>query len=358
MNETVMGQSVEQTDTPPISDSVLSASAAAEPSRNRGLRLPSLAKYSGIFVLVGFIALFSIWVPDTFLTDVTLQTILSNQAITAIVAFGLLFPLAAGVFDLSIGTMLGLTAVVTAKLTAEQGVGPVEALLIALGLGLLVGAVNGFLVVKIGLNSFIATLAVSSVLTAAILAFTNSNFIDGVPTNYQSIVSHQPLGLPLVAVYAVVLAVVCWYALEHTATGRRLASTGFGAEATRLAGVKTAKLTFVSLIISAVCASFAGALLTAKLGTATPSLGPPYLLPAFAVVFLGSTQVKPGRFNVGGTVVAILLLATGVKGLQLAGAPPWVTDLFYGVVLLVAVSLARLETRVSVGKRAKSRAAA
>jgi ribose transport system permease protein len=330
--------------------------AQRRPAAKPRVSLTVLSKYSGLFVLAGFVILFAVWVPDTFLTTLTLKTIVSNQAVTAIVALGLLFPLAAGVFDLSIGTMLGLSAVVTAKLTADSSITTVEALLIVILLGIAVGTINGILVVNVGINSFIATLAMGSVLTAAIQAFTNNNFIDGVPESYQSLVSHQPLGIPSIVIYASVLAVICWYALEHTSTGRRLQSTGFGSEAARLAGVKTAKLQFGSLIMSAVFASFAGGLLSAKLATATPDLGPPYVLPVFAVVFLGSTQIKPGRFNVGGTIVAILLLATGVKGLQLAGAPPWVTDLFNGVALIIAVSVSLLEKRISVRRRVRRRA--
>jgi ribose transport system permease protein len=336
------------------SSSKPSVSASAAAARRR-LRVPSLTRYSGLFIWAGFILIFALWVPDTFLTTLTWQNIVSEQAVTTIVALGLLFPLAAGAYDLSVGTMLGLSAVVTAKLTAEHGVGTEEALAIALAIGALVGVVNGALIVGIGINSFIATLATSSILTAGIHAFTNDNFIGGVPESYQSLVNHQPLGIPQIALYVVALAFVCWYFLEHTATGRRLAGTGFGSEASKLAGVKTGKLTFGALIVSAVFAALAGALLSAKLATATPDLGPPYVLPVFAAVFLGSTQIKPGRFNVWGTILAILLLATGVKGLQLAGAASWVTDLFNGVALIIAVSLSLVEQRVAVMRRMRER---
>jgi ribose transport system permease protein len=205
--------------------------------------------------------------------------------------------------------------VVTAKLTAEAGTGTAATVGIAIAIGLAVGAVNGVLVAGVGMNSFIATLGASSVLTAAINAFTGGNYIGGVPESYQSLVSHTWFGVPQIAIYVIVLAVGCWIVLEHTATGRRMTGTGFGPAASRLAGVRTNRLVFASLLVSGVLASLAGALLSAKLATASPSLGQAYLLPAFAAAFLGSTQFKPGRFNVLGTIVSILLLATGVKGL-------------------------------------------
>ncbi len=94
-------------------------------------------------------------------------------------------------------------------------------------------------------------------------------------------------------------------------------------------------------------AAFAGMLVTANLGTGDPTIGPAYLLPAFSAAFLGSTQFRGGRFNVWGTIVAVIVLATGVKGLQLAGAPIWIPDLFNGAALLLAVGLAKYETTAS-----------
>jgi len=314
------------------------------------LRPPSMTRYSGVWIWAAFILVFALWVPETFLTSITAQGILSEQSITAIVAIGLLFPLAAGAYDLSVGATLGLTAVATASLTAQHGAGPAEAIVIAILIGAAVGALNGVLVVGIGINSFIATLAMSSVLTAAISAVSNDNYISGVPESFQGLVSGKPLGIPSVAIYLVVIAIVSWYVLEHTAIGRRLTATGFGAEASRLAGVPTGRLTFFALVASGVFAGFAGALLTAKLSSATPELGPPYLLPAFAAAFLGSTQLKPGRFNVWGTLLAIFLLATGVKGLQLVGAESWVTSLFNGLALMVAVGMSVVGKR-RVGRR-------
>lgn len=92
-----------------------------------------------------------------------------------------------------------------------------------------------------------------------------------------------------------------------------------------------------------VIAALAGALLSARINAGDPTMGPSMLLPALTAVFLGSTQFRGGRFNVWGTVVAVYVLAVGVKGLQLMGAPGWINDLFNGVALLLAVGLSRWE---------------
>jgi len=99
----------------------------------------------------------------------------------------------------------------------------------------------------------------------------------------------------------------------------------------------------VALVCCGAIAAFSGLLVSSALGTGDPTIGPAYLLPAFSAAFLGSTQFRGGRFNVWGTVLAVYVLATGVKGLQLAGAPIWIPDLFNGVALLLAVGLAKYQ---------------
>lgn len=305
----------------------------------RQMARQGLGRFTGLLVWGVFILIFAIWVPSTFLTSQTVNSILNQQAVTGVLAIGLVFPLAAGVYDLSIGTTLGLAAVITAKLTST-GMATSEAIAIALAVGVLVGLLNGVMVTVVGIDSFIATLAMSSVLTAAIELFTHDLFISSIPTSYQNLVGGQFIGIPTIALFVLVLAVLCWYLLEHTPPGRRVTAVGFGPEAARLNGVRVDRIKVATLVMSAGFAALAGAILTAQLGTATATEGPPYLLPAFAAAFLGSTQLKPGRFNVWGTILAILLLATGVRGLQLAGGQDWATDLFNGVALFVAVGFA------------------
>jgi ribose transport system permease protein len=209
-----------------------------------------------------------------------------------------------------------------------------------LALGAAVGLINGLLVVKLRIPSVVATLGMSSVLMAADRFITEGQFITPLPADFVALTSGSLVGVPVLFVILVVVALLTWYLLEHTALGRQMTATGAGIDAARLAGTNTDRAIVVGLLVSSVLGSLAGLMLVSTIGSAAPNSGPAYLLPLFASVYLGSTQIKPGRFNVWGTVVALLVLATGVKGLQLAGGQLWVADLFNGVALILAVGVA------------------
>jgi ribose transport system permease protein len=152
-----------------------------------------------------------------------------------------------------------------------------------------------------------------------------------------------------------IVAIAMWFLLEHTATGRRLYATGFNPDAAKLAGVRTERLRFASLLVSGTLAGATGLVLASNIGSGDPSAGTSYLLPAFAAAFLGATQLKHGRFNAFGTLIAVLLLGTGTTGLGLASAPQWASDMFVGVVLIASLALTGLQRRASGGDAGRLR---
>ncbi|MDV7987507.1 MULTISPECIES: ABC transporter permease [unclassified Rhodococcus (in: high G+C Gram-positive bacteria)] len=279
------------------------------------------------------------------MTQGNFRIIAGDQAITAMLAIGLIVPLAAGVFDLSIAGIMGFSvAMVSYQLS--QGVSTPIAVVTTLLCGALIGAVNGFVVVKLKVDSFIATLGMSSILLAGTYWVTDGKQItEGFTDGFLDLGSKPFLGLPLPFFYMIGVAAVMYVVLEKTPLGRYFYATGGNRQAARLAGLRVERIMFGALMTSATIAAFTGVVLAAKLGTAAPDIGPSYLLPAFSAVFLGSTQIRAGRVNVLGTLIAIYLLATGVKGLQLAGAPSFVNDLFNGLALIVAVALAARTAR-------------
>jgi ribose transport system permease protein len=324
------------------------AAARPEPPPARSL-VQDLAfdRIGAVYVWLGIIVLFSLWAPDTFPNLATAKQILNSNAITALAALSITIPLAARVFDLSFAGVMTLTGVAVAHLIAKEGVPVVPAIALALAIGLGVGVVNAVVVVVMRIDSFIGTLATGSLIAALITMVTNEVPVTDAKLGggFASIGQTSIGGVTLGVVYCAVVAVGIWYLLEHTATGRRLYATGFNPDAARLAGVGVDRLRFASLVASGGLAGATGIVLASTLGSGSPSAGSPYLLPAFAAAFLGATQLKQGRFNAGGTIIAVLLLGTGVTGLGLANAPQWAGDMFVGVVLIAALALTGLQRR-------------
>jgi ribose transport system permease protein len=331
-----MASTVEAPDaTPPV---------AAGP-RRRIARALSFRNISAVYVGLAFIVLFTIWVPDLFWTTVTWKTLASEQALVAIVAIGLVVPLAAGAYDLSIGLAVGTGSMMAAWLIGNHEWAIVPAILAAVLSGVAIGLLNGVMVTRFRIDSFIATLAMTSILTAFVTAISKGEQIIGLPPAFSDIAASQLLGLALPVFMMLGIAVVVWYVLDHTPAGRRVYATGGNPEAARLTGVSTRTVVVAALVVGSTIAAFAGVLVSARSAASAPDVGAGYLLAPFAAAFLGSTQIRNGQFNVWGTVLAVYVLAIGVKGLQLAGAPTWLPDLFNGVALAVAVGLARWQRR-------------
>jgi ribose transport system permease protein len=311
------------------------------PGRRRIVGSLGLDRYSGIYVFVAIFVAFSLWVPDTFLQADNFKLIASQQAITAVLALAVIIPMAADVFDLSFAATMGLVTTVVAYLQHSVGLGVWLTVVLGIGLGTVVGAVNGFFVARLGVSSFVTTLAMSSILAAATYWVSNGFPItEGISPSLVAISTKQIYGVSLIFYIMLVIAAVLWVVLEFTPAGRYLFAVGGNAQAARLAGLAVNRIVFLSLVASGTLSGIAGVLLLAQLRLASYDVGPPYLLPAFSAAFLGATQIKAGRVNVLGTLIAVYLLATGVNGLQLAGAPPYINTLFGGAALLLAVTLA------------------
>jgi ribose transport system permease protein len=335
-------------------DATAAAPAGAAARRSAlGVAQTIVAEYGVVLFLLILIVGFSIALPHLFPTGSNAKAILSGNAVPGILALAVLLPLGAGEFDLSVGATLGFTSVLVAWATIH-GVPFGLACLIALGAGALIGAVNAFLVVKIRVSAFIATLGMGTVLAGGNLLLTGGSVLfQGISPQILSMTrTHLLFGLPAMVFYFFGVAVIMWYALEQTSIGRYLQATGLGRGAARLSGVRTDRYLAGAFIVAGLIAAFAGILQTGRTGSASPSAGPEFLLPAYAAAFLGATTIHRGRFNVWGTVTGVLVLAVGVSGLGLLGAPFWVGNVFNGCALIVAVSFA-----VIVGNRGKEEGA-
>jgi ribose transport system permease protein len=286
--------------------------------------------------------------PDVFLTSANFSTIFGSQAVLVVLTLGLLIPLTAGDYDLSIAGVLALSSMLLAVLNAQHGMPLGLAIIIALAAGVGVGAFNGAFVTLFGIDPFIVTLGTGTVLQGLVLWLSDSQTISGISnTLVDAVITTRFLGVSLGFWYGLVLCALIWFVFEYTPLGRRLLFVGRGRRVAALSGFSLKRLRFGALVASGLIAAFAGVLYAGVTGGADPSSGASFLLPAYAAAFLGATAIVPGRFNPWGSVIAVYFLVTGITGLTILGAASWVQDVFYGGALVLAVALSTYSRRRS-----------
>ncbi|EJK78888.1 ABC transporter permease [Rhizobium rhizogenes] len=323
-------------------------SNALEPTRAElagmsfGQKIQRLLPVYGLVILTAFlILLFSILLPQTFPTLLNLRSIISDKTIIAILSLAAMIPMAAGRIDLTIGYGIVLWHVLAISLQTMFGLPWPVAVLIVLALGALTGFLNGLLVEIAKIDSFIATLGTGTVLYAIALWHTGGRQVVGMlPQGFYALNGTMIFGLPITGLYVLVLAFVMWIILEYTPIGRYVYAIGANPKAAALNGIPVRRFVIGAFVTSGTLAAVAGVLLASKLRIGQASVGLEYLLPALVGAFLGSTTIKPGRVNVWGTMIGVIILAVGIAGIQQIGGSFYVEPLFNGVTLLVAIGIA------------------
>lgn len=309
-----------------------------------------LARYGVLVAFAIMIGAFAAARPETFPTVDTFKNILTAAAPQLIVALGLTVVLIMRDFDLSVGSMVGLASGAAISLMVTHGVAWQLALVIALGLGVAAGLVNGWLVAILQGNSFIMTLAMATILTGVEFAFTKQNVVfSGVPLDYVRIAADQTLGISNQVWYALAVALILWVMLDTTETGRFMYAIGGNPEAARLSGIRTRLLRVNGFVIVGFCSALVGILISSYGAAYNPNPGQYLLLPAYAGAFLGAACFRPGEFNIPGTVVGVLFLGTIQTGLTYLNLQTYMINLVQGAILIMAVLLSTLAARTGPG---------
>jgi ribose transport system permease protein len=306
-------------------------------------RLAEFAERFGLLALLVVEIVFFSLNPATsvFSSRINLTNIVGNESLIGVLVIATVIPLVAGQIDLSVGPTAGLGAILCSGLMSRSGWPLILAILGALVVGLFIGVVNGVLVTKFSINSIIATLGTSSIISAAVVAYSGGlSFVSGISTTLTNLGSGTWLGVPKPTYVLVLVAFVVWYVLDKTPVGKNAYAAGSSPRAAQLVGIDVPRLTIACFVTAGGMAGMSGVVLVAVSGTGNPELGPNFTLPAIAAAFLGATTLQPGRYNVWGSVTAVFFLAVSVNGLTLWGAAPWVSDVFNGAALLAGVGLA------------------
>jgi ribose transport system permease protein len=286
---------------------------------------------------------FGLAMPDSFLRWGNFSIMLASYAPALLLALAIIVPLTAGDFDLSVGATLTLSACLIGVLNVWAGWPIAMAITAALCAGVVVGLFHALFILYFRVPSLVVTLGTTSLMSGIVQWMTDSSTIGGIDNALiNAVVGGRLFGVPYAFYYALVAAVVMSYVFDFTPLGRKLLFVGRGREVARLNGIAVDRVRLGALIASGVIAAAAGVLYAGVLGSADPYSGLNYLLPAFAAAFLGATTILPGRFNPWGAMVAVYFLATGITGLTMLGIPLWVTNVFNGAALILAVTISQI----------------
>jgi ribose transport system permease protein len=306
-----------------------------------GLSVHGLLLFGIILALV-----FAILMPQTFAGGQTVRAILGNNSTVAFLALAEMIVIATGNYDLSIAYSLGLMHIVAMAGLVDFGLPWPLVVVITVLAGGLVGFINGLLVEYAKIDSFIATLGVGTMLYGFGTWYTNGTQIVGsVPDAFASLNDGRIAGIPLPALIVALTTIGLWLMLEYLPFGRRLYAIGGNRRAAELTGIPTRRMVMTAFIGTGLIVGLAGTILAARLQVAQSSVGPEYLLPAFVGALLGATTVHPGRVNAWGTIIAVLVLAIGIAGLQQLGGSFFVEPIFQGAALIISVGLAGFAAR-------------
>lgn len=342
---------------PPVERVSQARSASAAPQtttaapRRRGRS--GLGNTSARLAVIGIWALlvlaYGLAEPKVFLTHGTFRTIFGSQLALVFLCAALLCTVCVGEFvDLSVASVFGMSAIVVSVLNVHHGWGlgsaSVAAVLVAVGCGV----VNGILAVYIGVNTIVVTLGMGTLLLGLALWVSDLQPVSGLPVSFSNIALHSVFGLPAGFWEGLALMLAFAYVLHLTPLGLHMRFVGANREVSRLSGVRVNRVRFGAFVMAGLISGIGGVLSAAASGGFDANVSQTYLLPTFAATFLGTAVLFPGRFNPLGGLIAIYFLATGILGLQLLGVPAWVSSVFYGGVLVVAVTMSTVLHRRTV----------
>ncbi|MEC1722567.1 ABC transporter permease [Schinkia azotoformans] len=294
--------------------------------------------------LLGFALLtiiLSILSPN-FLSLDNILNILRQVSINALIAFGMTFVILTGGIDLSVGSMLALSAALTAGFMAG-GMDPILAMLIGLLAGALMGAFNGFVITKGKVAPFIATLATMTIFRGLALVYTEGRPITGLSKDlsFELMGRGYFFGIPVPVIWMLVSYAILYFILKKTTFGRRVYAIGGNEEASILSGIKVDQVKIWVYSITGLLSALAGIILTSRLNSAQPTAGTAYELDAIAAVVLGGTSLSGGRGWIFGTMVGALIIGVLNNGLNLLDVSSFYQQVVKGGVILLAVILDR-----------------
>lgn len=312
-----------------------------------------LRKYGILIMLIALIVYFSFG-SKYFLTGGNIVNVLRQSAVTGISAVGLTYVMLTGGIDLSIGAVIGLTAVVASSCMAKIGLHPILAAVIALLVGVLIGFINGILINYIEIPALIATLGVMTSVRGLCYILTGGLPVYGFPESFDILGKGYIWVIPVPVIVMIIVLAVGWYVLNRTRYGRYLYAIGGSREASRLSGINVDKMIVATYMIAGFLSALAGLVELSRLSSGQPSAGDGFEMNVITAVVLGGISVSGGEGKFSGVVVGIFIMSVLANGLVMMNVYEFYQQLIRGLVLIFAVGFDQLSKRKKSVKKVKA----
>ncbi len=297
--------------------------------------------------LIGFIVIFYLLNP-TFLSPQFVTTMLRTMSFIGVVAIGQTFLLISGAFDLSVGSTAGLAAIVFTYAMVKMSLPISVAVMAGLLTGIVVGLVNSFSVLKLGVPAFIATLGMLYIAKGLTFLISKGYTIYPLPDAIKTFGTAEPFGTSWSFVFFVLLAIIGHFVLSKTAYGRKLYVVGGNPEVAHLAGINPGLIQLSGFVLTGLCAALGGMLLSARIVTGNPTIGLGWELNVIAGVVIGGVSLFGGGGSILGAIIGLLIMQVVTSGLVIIGVDAYWQTVAVGVIMVIAVAVDVLRRRSKI----------
>lgn len=298
--------------------------------------------YGTIIALFVIILIFGTLRPKAFFTVKNFINISRQMAALTIISIGATMVMVVNEFDLSVGSMASLGGVMAA-LMAVAGIPVGICFLLTVLICMAIGWLNGYIVAKFRVLSFITTLGVSTILDGLIYRLTGgATVFERIPESFTWLGTVKLGGIPFLSVIMLVFVLVFSFFMKHTAAGRKMYAIGGGEEASKIAGIPVRTYKVLAFALCAALAGGTGIVVASRVGSANTSAGAGYFLQSYAAAYIGCTVSKQGIPNVAGTFVGAAILAILANGLTILQMPSFMQDIITGIIIVIAVIAQKL----------------
>ena len=301
-----------------------------------------MQSYGTILALAFILLVFSLIRPESFCTLNNFINITRQISPLVIISLGTTLVMSVNEFDLSVGSMASLGGILAALL-AVKGLPMAVCFTAPILVSALIGALNGWIVARFRVLSFITTLGMSTVLSGIIYRLSGgSTIFEGIPKSFSTLGTAKLGRIPLLSLLMLVFVAVFFFLMQHTTLGRKLYAIGGNEETARIAGIRVQKYKMIAFSLCAVMACVTGMLIASRVGSANTTAGDGYFLQSYAAVFIGCTVSRKGVPNVLGTLVGAAILGALANGLTMLQMPTYMQDLITGAIIVLAVIVQKL----------------